>query len=77
MTDTDYTPEELEALPQTETIFNQPALEFDNHVWVQVGYTIEDHCPTGCVSQGIPIKSGTMLIKDKETGKYSIVDEVR
>ncbi len=71
---TDYTPDELAQLPQTDMVFDQPALDFDAHVWQQSGYTLEDRCGGGCLSQGIPIKSGTMLIK--ENGKYKLVDEM-
>lgn len=72
MTDT-YTEAELETLPQTETIFDQPALDFNSHTWVQQGYTIVDTCGTH-PSQGIAIPSGMLLTR--KDGVYSLVDEL-
>lgn len=69
---TTYTPEELEVLPQTTTVFDQPLLDFDKHTWVQQGYMIYDKCGT-CMEQGIPIPSGKTLIKTG--GHYDLVDE--
>lgn len=74
----DWTKDELEALPQTDTIFNVPALVVDQHSWVQEGYMIHDRCqpstPT-CVHAGIPIPSGKLLIKKGDS--YDLIDEVR
>jgi hypothetical protein len=76
-TSTEYTPEELAALPQTETVFDRPALEFDSHEWQQEGYFITDVCKTvrpDCHPGGIPIPSGSLLVKDAKG--YRLVDEI-
>lgn len=63
-----------ENLPQTETVLDQPAMEFDSHKWQQQGYTLVDVCGTH-PSQGIAIEYGKCLIK--QGGHYTLVDEVR
>lgn len=73
-----YTEEEINQLPQTDTVFDVPALVMNEHNWRQEGYMIHDVCDpsTGaCQSMGIPIQSGKMLVKDKKKG-YELVDEV-
>lgn len=75
MTDS-YTPEELESLPQTPTVFDRPSLAFDEHDWVQEGYMIRDNCSLPkmtCEPVGIPIPSGKTLVKVE--GAYDLVDE--
>lgn len=73
----DYTPEELAALPQTDAVFDLPPLQGNEHDWQQQGYMLSDACnpskPT-CVNVGIPIKSGSLLIKDRRG--YHLVDEL-
>jgi hypothetical protein len=66
-----YTDEELAHLPQTETVFDQPALDINAHQWIQRGYIAEDQC---CGHPPITLPNGTMLIK--EEGGYKIVDEL-
>lgn len=73
-----FTKEELDALPQTDTVFDRPYLEFDSHEWLQEGYTVRDNCNPGgpsCESVGIPIPSGKLLVK--KNGRYDLVDERR
>ena len=70
MTDT-WTQEEIDALPQTETVFDQPNLEFDKHEWVQQGYTAIDQC---CGHPPVSLPFGSLLIKKE--GRYQLVDEV-
>lgn len=75
-TSTEYTPEELAALPQTETVFDQPQLHFEAHKWQQEGYFITDVCSVAradCHPGGIPIPNGSMLIRDEKG--YRLVDE--
>lgn len=67
----EYTEEELQALPQTTTVFAQPGLNIDEHVWLQEGYRIIEQCHN---NQAIPIPSGTMLMKKE--GRYTLVDEI-
>lgn len=72
----DYTEEEIQTLPQTETVFDRPALVIDQHDWRQEGYYITDVCDPSrpdCQHVGIPIKSGQLLIK--RNGGYALVDE--
>lgn len=74
----DYTPEELAVMPQTTTVFNRPALQFDSHEWQQQGYMVQDVCSPStadCHTVGIPIPSGKMLIK--KDGGYDLVNEQR
>lgn len=74
---TDWTPEELAALPQTENVFDKPALNFDEHQWLQQGYELTDNCPiktAACHTGNIPLPSGQMLIKDAKG--YRLVDEL-
>jgi hypothetical protein len=77
-TATEWSDEEIQALPQTTQVFDAPKLQTNEHDWVQEGYMIHDACripkPT-CVNAGIPIPSGSLLIKTK-TGGYDLVDEV-
>lgn len=70
MSDT-YTEEELDNLPQTETIFETPQLDFDKHVWIQEGYQAMDQC---CGHPPVSLPSGKLLIK--ENGRYRLVDEL-
>jgi hypothetical protein len=67
----DYSDEELEALPQTTTVFDVPQLKIDDHIWVQQGNHIIEQCHD---HRGIPIPAGTMLVKGLEG--YKLVDEV-
>lgn len=60
--------------PQTDQVFDLPDVSFDNHQWVQQGYTLIDNCPN-CLKQAISIPYGRMLVK--EGGKYKLVDEVK
>lgn len=72
MSDTgSYTDTELEALPQTEAIFDVPQLQIDQHTWVQQGNYIIEQCHD---HKGIPIPSGMMLVK--EGSSYKLVDEL-
>lgn len=74
---TEYTEEELANLPQTEQVFEAPALIIDQHEWRQEGYMITDICNPSrpdCQHVGIPIPSGKMLIKDKK-GRYALISE--
>lgn len=71
MTDT-YTEEELNQLPQTQAVFNQPKLEFDNHTWIQQGYQAFDQC---CGHPPVTLPSGKTLIR--KDGHYDLVDELR
>jgi hypothetical protein len=68
-----YTDTELEALPQTDTVFDQPAMDFNAHKWIQNGYTLEDRCGTH-PSMGVTIPIGKMLVT--EEGRYKLVDEL-
>lgn len=70
MTDT-YTDEELQTLPQTETVFEAPQLDFDKHVWIQQGYTAIDQC---CDHPPVTLPNATLLIN--ENGRYRLVDEL-
>lgn len=77
MTDS-YTNEELNSLPQTTTTFDRPALQFDQHEWLQEGYMIRDVCNpsnSACEPVGIPIGNAKMLVKTN--GRYGIIDEKR
>lgn len=68
----DYTNEELEALPSTDMVFDAPDINLNEHILIQDGYRVVDICsshPT--VSFNIP--SGKLLIKDK--GGYTLIDE--
>lgn len=74
----DYTEEEVAAMPQTTTVFDRPALEFDRHDWVQQGYMLTDNCSpksTACEPVGIPIPSGKLLVR--KDGHYDLIDESR
>lgn len=65
-------------LPQTQTVFDRPALEFDAHEWQQQGYTLHDVCSprtTACQEVGLSIPSGKLLVK--KDGHYDLIDEVR
>lgn len=65
-------------LPQTSTVFDRPALEFDSHDWQQQGYTLHDMCSprtAACQEIGVPIPSGKLLVR--KDGKYDLVDEQR
>ena len=73
-----YSEDEIENLPQTDTVFDRPKLEFDHHEWVQEGYMVRDVCNPGgisCENVGIPIPSGKLLVKTD--GRYDLVDERR
>ena len=75
-TDTTYTEEELATLPQTENVFDKPAVVFDDHTWVQMGYMLHDHCTprtAACQEQGIPIPSGKVLVRRNR--RYTLIDE--
>lgn len=66
-----------EPAPQTTTVFTQPQLVINDHDWIQRGYMIEHNCHTmmpHCENVGIPIPSGTLLIKDEQG--YRLVDEI-
>lgn len=44
-----------DTLPQTDMVFDRPALEFDSHEWQQQGYTLLDICSprtSACQEQG-------------------------
>ena len=72
----EYTEEQVANLPQTDKVFDRPAIEFDNHEWRQEGYMITDVCSPSradCQNVGIPIPTGKMLVKTN--GRYDIVDE--
>lgn len=74
---TDWTPDELATLPQTETVFDQPQIEFNHHQWVQEGYFVRDVCTPStivCHQGGIPIPSGKVLVKSN--GQYDLKDEL-
>jgi hypothetical protein len=74
----EYTEDELNALPQTQTVFDAPELTFNDHHWQQQGYFISDVCSPSrpdCPPVGIAIPVGKLLIKTK--GGYDIIDEVR
>lgn len=62
---------DIDNLPQTETVFDQPKLAIDDHTWLQQGGYIIEQCHNGL---GIPIPSGSMLVK--EEGRYKLVDEI-
>lgn len=69
------TPEQ--ELPQTTQVFDAPQMDANKHDWKQEAYSIYDTCSPkkpDCYSGQIPIKNGTMLIKNKE-GKYDFVAE--
>lgn len=70
---TKWEPEEIEALPATDTVFEAPKMKFSDHTWVQEGYQIIDTCPA-CPRYGVPIPYGQMLIKDEKG--YRLVDEI-
>jgi hypothetical protein len=73
-----FSEEELNSLPQTATIFDKPALQFDTHTWQQEGYMLRDVCNpanSSCEPVGIPIPSGKLLIR--KDGSYDLVDEKR
>lgn len=73
---TEYTPDELAALPQTTQVFEAPKLKIKDHEWLQRGQMIEDNCNPqrmDCVNAGIPIPFGKMLVKVK--GAYDLVPE--
>jgi hypothetical protein len=77
MKTSEFTEDELAALPQTEQVFEAPELVVNTHDWIQRGYIIEDNCQphqVTCVAAGIPIGVGNLLIKDK--GGYRLVNEV-
>ena len=66
-----YTDDELATLPQTETVFDRPELQIDDHVWLQQGTFIVEQCHDGL---GLPIPAGAMLVK--KDGRYALVDEI-
>lgn len=71
-----YTEEELAKLPQTQQIFNRPDMAFDDHEWRQQGYMVTDICSPArpdCHHVGIPIPTGTLLIKT--ANGYQLTDE--
>lgn len=73
---TTYTDDELAGLPQTSQVFEAPNLIFDAHQWRQEGYELHDACSPStatCVSVGIPIPSGKLLVK--KGGGYDLIDE--
>jgi hypothetical protein len=61
----------LDDLPQLETIFDQPKLNIDEHVWKQNNYFIVEQCHE---QRGIPIPNGSMLVNNN--GHYSLVNEI-
>lgn len=64
-------------LPQTTQVFDAPQMDANGHDWRQEGYAIYDNCSPKtpvCYIGAIPIKNGTMLIKNKE-GKYDFINE--
>lgn len=69
-----FSADEIENMPQTTTVFNQEALDFHKHTWVQEGYELIDTC-AHCPRYGIPIPFGKMLVKG-ENG-YELIDELR
>jgi len=74
--DHEYTTDEVERLPQTPTVFNQPKLVVNHHDWIQQGYHILDNCNPKtvlCHHGGIPIPVGKTLVK--VDGKYDLVPE--
>jgi hypothetical protein len=76
MSDTaEYTEEELQAIPQTEQVFDekQHNIDLQKHVLIQQGYELIDMCP-GCPTRSFTIPNGTMLVK--QGGQYKIVDEI-
>lgn len=73
---TEYTEEEIEALPQTAQVFTPSPLHINDHDWRQEGYMITDVCSPSrpdCQYVGIPIPSGKLLVK--RGGTYDLVDE--
>lgn len=69
-----YTPDEIQALPQVDKVFDRPALVFDNHDWIQEGSYITDVCSPArldCEHVGIPVPDGKTL--EKIDGKYRFV----
>lgn len=73
-----WTEEEIAALPQTDTVFDQPKLVVNEHEWLQSGYMMTDNCSPArmnCINAGIPLPNGKMIVKEK--GAYKIVDEMR
>jgi len=76
-TSTKYSEDELAALPQTDKVFDRPAMDFQSHDWMQQNYMITDNCQphrADCHNVGIPIPSGKTLIK--KDGRYDLVDEL-
>jgi hypothetical protein len=52
--------------PMTEAVMEASPMAFNEHEWIQMGYSIYDHCqPRGafCQEQAVPIPSQTVLIK--------------
>ena len=73
---TDWSDDELQHLPQTTAVFDQPPLVIDNHKWIQQGYLITDNCQPkrpDCPNAGIPIPPGKTLVE--KGGKHDLVPE--
>ncbi len=73
----DWTADEVAALPQTDAVFEQPELRFNDHTWQQQGYMLHDMCRNkgaGCHDGGIPIPNGRLLVK--RAGGYDLVSEL-
>ncbi len=58
--------------PSTSQVFDKPKTIFNDHDWLQSGYTAIDQC---CDHPPISLPNGKMLIKDGR--EYHLIDELK